>query len=79
MTTTEEHEKGTALLGYYTTRLAGWLTRSGGQAHSPWRVKGKQTLLSVTHYSLWRVDGEQTLLSVTYSSPWRAGYLQWRT
>jgi len=48
MDTTQEHEKGALLQGYYTTRLAGWLTRSGELTYSQWRAKGEQTLLSVT-------------------------------
>ena len=72
MNTTQEHEKGTSLLGYYTTRLAGWLTRSGEL-----KVSKHCSLL---HNRLpWRTGGEQTLLSVTYSSPWRADFSRWRT
>jgi len=33
--TTQEHEK---VHCYYVTHLAGWLTRRGELAHSPWRV-----------------------------------------
>jgi len=43
--TTQEHEK---VHYYYTTRLAGWLTRRGELGYSQWRAKGEQTLLSVT-------------------------------
>jgi len=45
MNTTQEHEKGDC---YYTTRLAGWFTRSGELAYSQRRAKGEQTLLSIT-------------------------------
>jgi len=48
----KNNEKGDC---YYTTRLAGWLTRRGELAYSQWRAKGEQTLLSVTHSSPWRV------------------------
>jgi len=48
----KNHERGDC---YYTTRLAGWVTRSGKLAYSQGRAKGEQTLLSVTHRSLWRV------------------------
>jgi len=48
----KNHERGDC---YYTTRLTGWLTRSGELTYSQWRAKGEQTLLSVTHRSSWRV------------------------
>jgi len=66
MTTTQEHEKGTTLLGYSpwkATLLA---------------VASKHCSLLHNH-SPWQMDGEQTLLSVTYSSSWRADYSRWRT
>ena len=57
--TTQEHEK---VHCYYVSRLAGWLTRRGELAHSPWQTDGEQPLLFVTiqlasraHYSPWRV------------------------
>jgi len=66
MTTTQEHEKGTALLGYSPWR-ADLLA-----------VASKHC--SLLHNRLpWRTGGEQTLIFVTYSSPWRADYSRWRT
>jgi len=66
MTTTQEHEKGTTLLGYSPWRatLLAVASKHCSLLHS---------------YSSWRVGSEQTLLSVTPSSPWRAVYSPWQT
>jgi len=66
MTTTQEPEKGTTLLGYSPWR-ADLLA-----------VASKHCSL-LHNRSPWQTGGEQTLLSVTYSSPWRADYSRWRT
>jgi len=58
--TTQEHEK---VHCYWTTRLAGGLTRSG-------ELKASKHCSLLHNRSPWRVDGEQTLLSVTLSSAW---------
>ena len=66
--TTQEHEK---VHCYWTTRLAGGLTRSG-------ELKASKHCSLLHNRSPWRVDGEQTLLSVTLSSAWWADYSPWR-
>jgi len=56
---------------YWSTRLAGRLTRSG-------KLKASKHCSLLHNRSPWRVDGEQTLLSITHSSSWRADYSPWR-
>jgi len=63
--TTQEHERGTTLLGYSPWRATLLV------------VASKHCSLLHNH-SPWRVDGEQTLISVTPSSPWRTDYSPWR-